>query len=912
MLITSGINRSYAKFSAWRPNFTSPLLLTMMLIGFVGGLLGERSQSWAGDSKITATVNRENISIKQTVSVNVVAEIAGVTNQARLIEPSWGEQGWQVLGRSQMTQMQIINRSRSLEVTYTYQLRPTRQGTLVIGPFKGAGTARGLVSNTLKIKVSAKAPPRSQAEKQKNNQYAQIKWKVDKQEVWLGERIDASLVVYVRNKLRLTDLSVPDINLQGFWAEEAEPPRRSPFVSLQGATYSQKVIKRDLLTPLKAGALSLPSFDVNLVVGTHSFFTETQEVPQTVPSLKIKVKALPPNAPKGFRGPTVGQVQVQAMLDRKRVRADDGVQLNIKTTTTGLLANTPAIELPYVKGLRIFPPTERTNTQNVGGKVRSVRTQTWLIKPERSGRFTIPKVSLPFFNPRTGEYDFAKSRALTFTVVGEPKAQNNAIGFNASNPTGKNQSNSVSKEAQKRLSGKTAQPNAAEKLGVNLKSIMTEPVSIQARAIPRWFWWLLGLFGPLALVLSEVMGSLRLRNERTASSRAQGRAGKTAIKAIEAISVDPFDFAALDEAIGLYLEARFQTPFRGLTREQASEHLKSEGLSQELISGYTELVEVIDFARFAPGAGQDQGQEAQRLAKIWIKLAEKQLKESTKSNSDKLSQVSIIFTLLLSLTALSFTSADAWAAPAQAQAQSAKQQSGDHFFWSGDYQASVQAYQRQIKQDPEAAHLWYNLGTAYAYGGEFGQASYALHRAELIAPKHSLIAEQIELVNQAISEDGVRRPGQRRLVLPDEITSSGGVLALFTTAMTEALSLLCFSLACLVFLVIRRQKDEAQSDAKSIKRLASLRVLAVVLIVISALSGLSWWAKAENDALSQGIVVANRAALYRGPGEQYEVEVNVAGGVKLELQGEREAWRRVKLSDGREGWMSTKDLKALP
>ena len=867
--------------------------------------------TFAAESKITATVNRDHISIKQTVSVTVITEIVGVTNQARLIEPSWSEQGWQVLGRSQMTQMQIINRSTSLEVTYTYQLRPTRKGRLSIGPFKGAGTARGLVSNTVKVQVSDKAPPRSQAEKQKNNQYAQINWKVDKQEVWLGERIDASLIVYVRNKLRLTDLSVPDINLQGFWAEEADPPRRSPFVSLQGVTYSQKVIKRDLLTPLKAGELSLPSFDVDLVVGTHSFFTETQEVPQTVPPLKIKVKALPPNAPKGFRGPTVGQVQVQAMLDRKRVRADEGVQLNIKTTTTGLLANTPAIELPYIEGLKIFPPTERTNTQNYGGKIRSVRTQTWLIKPERSGRFVIPKVSLPFFDPRRGEYDFAKSRSLNFNVIGEPKVRSNTAGFDSSNRVKQSKSDSINVDAQKRLQGKTAQPNAAEQLGVHLKSIMTEPVKFQEQAIPRWFWWLLGLLGPLVLLFSEVMGSLKVRNQRTASSREQGRAGKKAIKSIAAISLEPFDFAALDDAIGLYLEARFQTPFRGLTREQAGEHLKSEGLSEELITGYTELVEVIDFARFAPGAGQGQGQEAQRLAKIWIKLAEKQLKESSKLNPDKVIQMSVLFTLLLSLATLAPLTVS-WAEPVQMQTQGQNKKSGDHFFWSGDYRASVQAYQNQIKQDSNAAHLWYNLGTAYAYRGQFGQASYALHRAEVLAPNHSLIAEQIELVNQAISEDGVRRPGQRRLVLPDEITSGGGLLALFTSAMTEALSLVCFSLACLVFLLVRTRKDEELTDAKSIKRLASLRVVAVVLIVISVLSSLSWWAKVENESLSQGIVVANRAALYRGPGEQYEVEVNVAGGVKLELQGKREAWRRVRLSDGREGWMSSKDLKALP
>ena len=890
----------------------------MLSFGLLFSLLAYTPTASAADSRITATVNRDHISAKQTVSVNVVAEIAGTTSQARLIEPSWSEQGWQVLGRSHMTQMQIINGSTSLEVTYTYQLRPTRMGDLLIGPFKGSGTARGLVSNVLNIKVSDKAPPRSQAEKRQNNQYAQIKWNVDKEEVWLGERIDASLVVYVRNKLRLTDLSVPDINLQGFWAEEADPPRRSPFVSLQGNTYSQKVIKRDLLTPLKAGELSLPSFDVNLVVGTHSFFTETQEVPQTVPPLKIKVKALPPNPPRGFRGPTVGQVQVQATLDRTRVRADEGVQLNIKTTTTGLLANTPAIELPYVEGLRIFPPTERTNTQNFGGKIRSVRTQTWLIKPERSGQFTIPKISFPYFDPRRGEYNFAKSRPLRFTVIGEPKAQAQATGTPSLKGTQGNTSNTTTAGSQHRLQGKTAQPNAAEQLGVHLKSIMTEAVSLQEQAIPRWFWWLIGLFGPLALVLSEIKGSLKLRNERTASSRAQGRAGKAAIKAIEAISLEPFDFAALDDAIGLYLEARFQTPFQGLTREQASELLQKEGLSQELISGYTELVEVIDFARFAPGAGQNQGQEAQRLAKIWIQLAEKQLKGNSKSVDTKVSQVSLLLGLCLSigLSSTPISSAQAQQSESQANQQEANtltsQNTGDHFFWSGDYQASVKAYQNQLKQEPASAQLWYNLGTAHAFGGQFGQASYALHRAELLAPNHDLIAEQIELVNQAISEDGVRRPGQRRLVLPDEITSSGGILALFTADGSEALSLVCFSLACLVLLLIRRQKDEVVSDAKTIKRLASLRVLTVILAVMSALSALSWWAKIENESLTQGIVIANRAAFYRGPGEQYEVEVNVAGGVKLELQGEREAWRRVKLSDGREGWMSTKDLQVLP
>ena len=879
---------------------------------------GFPSTGWSADSRITATANRTHISIKQTVSVTVVAEVAGVTNQARLIEPSWSEQGWQVLGRSQMTQVQIINRVTSLEVTYTYQLRPTRKGPLKIGPFQGAGTARGLSSNVLSITVSDKVPPRSREEQKRNDLYARIKWNVDKEEVWLGERIDATLVVYVLNKLRLTDLTVPDIDLQGFWAEEATPPRRSPFVSIGGKTYSQKVLKRDLLTPLKAGELSLPSFDVNLVVGTHSFFTETQEVAQIVPKQIIKVKPLPPNAPKGFRGPTVGEVQVIASLDRNRIREDEGIQLNIKTTTTGMLANTPALELPFIAGAKVFPPTERTAQHNLGGRERSVRTQTWLIKPERTGRFTIPKISLPYFDPRRGEYDFAKSRALTFTVIANPNAKRSSTPARHTNLSNQRQDPSLPSDTQiqpKRHSSDTAQPNAAELLGIHLNSIMTEPITLSAHPIPQWFWWMIGLLGPLILIFGELRAYLDRLKARNASTRAQSKAGKLAIRQIEEIEISPFDFGALDDAICSYLESRFQDAFRGLTRQQTTDRLKREGLAIELIDGYRELVEVIDYARFAPGAGQDQGQQAQRLAKIWIKLSETQLKTSTKDNTKVTSQALLIMIQLICLMGLFSAPTVGWTQTSTTSIAQTKpnETQGDHLFWSGQYSQAIQAYSASIEASPNDPQIWYNLGTTYAHQGQFGQASYALHRANQLAPHQKMISSQITLVNQAIIEDGMRHPGNRRLVLPDEITGEGGILALFTTSMSKGFCLCTLTLACFALLnVRRRQSQQKDLDLKELKFLASLRALTIILLVLSALASISWWAKVQNEATTRGIVVANRAALHRGPGEQYDIEINIAGGVMLELQGRRQGWRRVKLSDGREGWFNQNDLKELP
>ena len=110
----------------------------------------------------------------------------------------------------------------------------------------------------------------------------------------------------------------------------------------------------------------------------------------------------------------------------------------------------------------------------------------------------------------------------------------------------------------------------------------------------------------------------------------------------------------------------------------------------------------------------------------------------------------------------------------------------------------------------------------------------------------------------------------------------------------------------------RTQRLTPILHSTQLKRLATLRVLVVVLMTISTLSSAIWWLKGQQIGIERGVIVSQRAPLYRGPGAQYEVEVNIAGGVKIELQGAREEWRRVKLSDGREGWLSAQDLRALP
>ena len=870
-----------------------PLLMTI-LQGFFA------STVQAQQSSLSVTVNRETISVRQTVSANVVVKLAGVVSQARLIEPSWSDNGWRVLGRSQVQQMNWINGSRSLEVTYTYQLRPKRLGQLKVGPFKGSGSAEGLESNTVTITVSENAPQESEEEAKLNELYAKALWNIGQSEVWLGERIEASLSVYVLNQLRLMDLTVPDIDLQGFWAEELEIPRRSPRVELQGRIYSQTMIKRDLLAPLKAGKLQLPQIDMEVVIGTMSIFSERQSLTVKTEPITIKVKPLPPNAPAEFRGPAVGEVKIESSLDRSKVREGSGIQYTVRTFTTGVIANTPEIELPYLDGIKAFPPTTRTTKQEIAGRTRSVRIQTWLLKPERSGRFSIPSIKLHYFDPRTGEYEIAQSRSHRLVVQPTPgKGRSRSPQLSSLSS-----SQSLSQPSQGQ-----ATSSATEQLGVQLRSIINAPLSGDQQPWPVWIWWLIGVFGPLVLFLTEGWQLLQRLSQRNSGDRAAARAGKQALRDLEALDEKQFDYAALDDLIATYLETKLKRSFRGLTREQTTAQLTDLGLSYEIVESYRGLLEEADFARFAPGSSSDQSTQVKQLARHWLKLCDQQLSEPPSSISAKTS-VSLLLLVLLSLPTLAHgdkgspsdqslesTSETGWAA------------SGNHAFWSGDYVSAVRHYRVSLERNPYDAGLWYNLGTVLAHRGLFGQAAYALERAALIEPSSDLIHDQRTRVHQAVIEEGTRRPGKRRLILPDEISSSGGLLSLFTLSGLRALCLSMLSICCLLIVSLRRKMTATVSHHT--RRDASIRALCLVTGILVLFSGSAWWLKQQATQRHRGVVTSNRAPLYRGPGDQYQVEANIAGAVKLELQGERASWQRVRLSDGREGWMAKSDLKSL-
>ena len=138
------------------------------------------------------------------------------------------------------------------------------------------------------------------------------------------------------------------------------------------------------------------------------------------------------------------------------------------------------------------------------------------------------------------------------------------------------------KEQQRLNQSRTSQQTATERLGVQLNSVLTEPLSDQGYTLPMWLWWLLGIFGPLTLVYTEFKRLLTRFTARNASGRAQVKAGRVALSRLSGLDGASLDYAVLDDVMMSYLETRLQLTLRHATHAWSAREAQKEKSAKAL------------------------------------------------------------------------------------------------------------------------------------------------------------------------------------------------------------------------------------------------------------------------------------------------------------------------------------------
>ena len=428
-----------------------------------------------------------------------------------------------------------------------------------------------------------------------------VKAMLDKDAVYVGEQATLSLWIFSRVDLSSVDqVSMP--KLDGFWSEDIDSPTQLAPESrlLNGVPYRAYLLKRRALFPVHPGKLTIGPTGADITTG---FIFSGHRIHRESNELTVKVKPLPSGAPPGFSPNNVGQWHLAAELTQAQVELGQPVTLRVTLEGVGNLKQVtpPAPNAP--PALKVYDPTTADKMVGGHGHVAGRRTLEYLVMAQQTGRFELPELAFPFFDPATGRYEVTRTAPLTLNVL--PGAGAAAAAVPSTGPVAAVAKNVLSAGGLKPLRTTAQFAPLAEPL-------WRSRAFIPALTAPLGAWLLLVLGGFVRASLLREDAGAQKRKKARAARRRLGEAEKLRAKGLA-----PAFYGEVEKAMLGFLEAKLGTAVGGLTRDALAARLEAAGADAAQRLKISKVLDACDLGRFAPGAGDavraqvlDQAEEA--------------------------------------------------------------------------------------------------------------------------------------------------------------------------------------------------------------------------------------------------------------------------------------------------------------
>lgn len=526
---------------------------------------------------------------------------------------------------------QIINGKMSQETSYTYvyYLQTIKEGKFVIPPAKFTLKNKSYYSDSMHIEVVKGATSQQNPNSPNNNgtRNSQVEsggndiflnLSMDRKEVFLGEHILATVKIYTRVNLSgINEIKYPSFN--SFMKSDLETP---PLTSLKqenvnGKVYGTGVVQQFLLYPQVTGDIDIEPVQMSVLVQQKTgqtdpffgdFFASYQTVPKAVTSqaVKVKVKPLPGIKPDDFSG-VVGNLEIKATINKDSVNVNDAVNYRITISGNGNLKVAAVPVLKLSPDIEVYDPKIFDNIKNGQNGTSGSKTFEYLLIPRHYGDFTIPAVSYSYFNVAKGRYEKLTTEEFHFH---SRKGTEQSTGITVYG--------GVSKEDVKYL-GKDVRfiKSGSGKL-VRSGNFLLLKRSFYSAYVFAFFVFLTVLF-----VRRE-----HIRRNSDITLVKNRRAGKIAGKRLKVASVclknnqiDMF-YEEILKAMWGYLSNKLDIPVSDLTRSNTISALKDKGISEDNINSLTSILDICEYARFAPSSSETEAEKVFEDATKFIRTVE--------------------------------------------------------------------------------------------------------------------------------------------------------------------------------------------------------------------------------------------------------------------------------------------------
>jgi len=370
-------------------------------------------------SKVTATIDKNPTVLNESVLLTVTAN-DDVNRNALDTSPLLAN--FMVGQTSVSSQTSMVNFKTSRTTTWQIILVPRKTGQLLIP----ALAIEQINSDPIELTVM----PKNTSDNMQADIF--ITSELSHEQVYVQQLFTLTLKLHFAVELKSGNLSEPE--LTGATFERVGKDKQSDSI-INGKRY--RVIEQIYaITPEESGdfTLAAPLFSGDILKASQrrsSFLSFAQTKPVSIigEALNIKVLPIPDNYPKGSPWlPTdilTLHQEWQAINDSFTV--GEPITRTITLTAAGLSkAQLPKLEMPDVRGVKIYPDQAELNSTLNQNRLVSQKRQNFALVPSNAGQFTLPAMSVTWFNTLTNKVQQSTLPAKTILV----KADDSNIDIN--------------------------------------------------------------------------------------------------------------------------------------------------------------------------------------------------------------------------------------------------------------------------------------------------------------------------------------------------------------------------------------------------------------------------------------------------------------------------------------------------
>ena len=399
---------------------------------------------------LTVTVERQIIPINETLRLTIVDNAGEDPSD---IDISGIEANFSVVNESSQSSFSMINGRTESVRTRVLILVPLKLGTALIPPL----TLDKQTSKAIKIKVIKALP----AANELKDQSVILESSVDKSEVVVGGQLIYTFRVIYRVQLNNAEITPPSI--EGADLTPLEDKNYTRTINGQNYNVTEK---RYAVFFSKAGLTTIPSQSLTALLSSNQRrnlgfdpYARGRELRLESKALTVKILSQPqaPTAITHWLPAAKIELQENAQATQNS-RVGEPITRSISIMAQGLPAELlPALMPQTPDSINNYPEKPELVNQEFIGGIAGKRSDTIAMVPTQAGTFTLPAISIPWWNTDSQRWETASLPARTITVLAAKKsslsADNNPIESNIGNS---NQANAQEQTASDSLLGNTS------------------------------------------------------------------------------------------------------------------------------------------------------------------------------------------------------------------------------------------------------------------------------------------------------------------------------------------------------------------------------------------------------------------------------------------------------------------------